>query len=474
MIRCQVSRCCLLLMFTFGILLCCNAQADQKTIVVAKDGTGDFQVIQKAINAAPAGSLIKLKEGVFEEPILIEKPLTIEGAGWKKTTIKSRWYTLSEYAEHHPENERIKIEKMFKRAGDAPDGEEQVKILSELGKKYGPRSAITIKGTTNVVIRNIKITFPGTRRRGGYARFPAIHLENCGATFNNCVIVDSAVVGFQLTGQCNAVIKNCLIANIRESGMIIDVGSKGSARIIDCDIRNCGYAGVNVDKNSDNVMIKRCRISGAGYHGIRYDDASPTIEDNWIFDNERAAIYIDGKTAAVIRNNMFVANGIWGGGTITSLIENNTIVASAPSQKRWFGLGASFSEKSNVTIRNNIFYNNEYGLQLGIKLKADPIVPARYKVENNIFWNNRHDMSVYTLIKQTNKSTPKPEQTHVSIGSDNIQVDPQFTNVSKRDFSFMADSPAMKNGIGARPKLSLVSPWEKLKEENTINRNKKE
>ena len=44
--------------------------------------------IQTAINAAKAGDTIELSPGIWRENLLIEKPLTLKGAGWNRTTIE--------------------------------------------------------------------------------------------------------------------------------------------------------------------------------------------------------------------------------------------------------------------------------------------------------------------------------------------------------------------------------------------------
>ena len=46
---------------------------DAKTITVKKDGTGDYTVIQSAVNAAKSGDAIEIHEGIYKENINIEK-----------------------------------------------------------------------------------------------------------------------------------------------------------------------------------------------------------------------------------------------------------------------------------------------------------------------------------------------------------------------------------------------------------------
>jgi pectin methylesterase-like acyl-CoA thioesterase len=45
--------------------------------------------IQKAIDSAASGSVIKIAAGVFHERLSIDKPVTLQGAGWDKTIIEA-------------------------------------------------------------------------------------------------------------------------------------------------------------------------------------------------------------------------------------------------------------------------------------------------------------------------------------------------------------------------------------------------
>jgi len=61
----------------------CMAASAAEPVVVAKDGSGDFQTVQAAIDAAgPAGAVIRIRPGTYEEKIVIDKAkIQLRGLG---------------------------------------------------------------------------------------------------------------------------------------------------------------------------------------------------------------------------------------------------------------------------------------------------------------------------------------------------------------------------------------------------------
>ena len=116
--------------------------------------------------------------------------------------------------------------------------------------------------------------------------------------------------------------------------------------------------GIVIGRGQNDVTVQRCRISGAAWHGIRYDDASPTIADNLIFANARCGIYASGKTAAQVRGNVFwknEMNGVSCWFENRDRIANNTFAANLRE-------GLSVLGASEPVIERNIFWQNPQGI----------------------------------------------------------------------------------------------------------------
>ncbi|NCI51623.1 pectate lyase [Sediminibacterium roseum] len=81
-----------LLLCSFVCLLCSFAEAAGKTIVVDKDGAGDFRSIQDAVNSLPVAAdaprIIFVRKGVYREKVFIDKDfVSLIGEDRNKTII---------------------------------------------------------------------------------------------------------------------------------------------------------------------------------------------------------------------------------------------------------------------------------------------------------------------------------------------------------------------------------------------------
>lgn len=61
--------------------------AEGKTIIVSKDGNGDYEKIQDAIDNATEGDTIRVWEGTYEENVVVNKTVSLVGNGSEETTI---------------------------------------------------------------------------------------------------------------------------------------------------------------------------------------------------------------------------------------------------------------------------------------------------------------------------------------------------------------------------------------------------
>jgi hypothetical protein len=399
--------------------------------------------IQQKINAAAPGATIHLEPGVYREHLTIDKPLTLEGAGWDKTTIlvESRAAELFEEVRKAAQSSTADVEQLRKR------------VAAEMAQPV-----LAIAGARAVIVKGIKFSAPGWRGAGQSLPTAIVTLSHGSAHLSDCALIAGLGDGIRIMDESSATIERCLVAAVWSTGII--VGNRQDiceARIEDSDIRNCHYAGIRIAP-SNKATVAHCRISGAAWHGIRYDDASPQILGNLIFGNARCGIYASGQTAATVQGNLFYAEEMGGMSCWfqnQDRIEGNTFA----NHKRE---GLSILGASKPTVRRNIFAGNPAAI-----LRADigdksPFAKSdgSLALEDNLFWANEHEIQ--------RSGTGGAMETIALDEKAGSVADPQFVAPGAKDFSLKADSPARQKGIGVADPLSFQSPWPLQPEELAI------
>jgi len=236
----------------------------------------------------------------------------------------------------------------------------------------------------------------------------------------------------------------------------VAVGRGAAAEISDSDIRNCHYAGVTIGRGATGV-IERCRISGAAWHGIRYDDVSPVIADNLIFANARSGIYASGSTAAQIRGNVFFGNEMCGVScwyNNRDAIAGNTFVGNLRE-------GLDVLGASAPSIRSNIFSGHRVAIHQGLIGSREPAAQTLGdpEVVGNLFWNNATNWLRKVEGSEVFGSTD---------GTAGLRADPKFRDAAALDFGLTQDSPARLAWMGAPQPPVWKSPWPLQAEEEAI------
>ncbi|MHC4671731.1 MAG: right-handed parallel beta-helix repeat-containing protein [Planctomycetota bacterium] len=198
-------------------------------------------------------------------------------------------------------------------------------------------------------------------------------------------------------------------------------GSQGL--IEDCLVMDSGHQGVSVYADAD-VTIQRNVITGSKYHGIRNTGGTAEIKDNLIIANDNRGIYLGNKPASgVISNNVIIDNGTGISGFAWTQVEiTNNIIAKSSFA------GTDMRDSCRLTIKDNIFSNNQRGLALFKESGSNG-----NKVLKNTIWQNATDWE--------NMEKPKVF----------INAEPPFTDPDNGDFS-------LKPGPMAEQKQGLTDP----------------
>jgi len=430
-------------------------------LTVAADGSAEYSSIQKAIDVADAGAVIRIGPGMYEERLKIDKPLTLTGAGWDKTTIM----TMSPGADVIEQAMRTLQGRMQEAKTDDHRNEIAAKFKIEFKEKHG-RPTLLVSDTQGVVISDLKLTSPGERLEGRNISIPILEFSKAKASVSKCAVIGSLGDGIHILNGSDVEIRESLVAAVWSTGIIVGErqGASSSLRLLDSELRNCHYAGICIRKGNGSTRVERCRISGAAWHGIRYDDCSPAIVGNWIFGNARSGIYASGQTTATVRQNLFYANEM--GGMSCWFQNQDTIEGNTFADNKQAGL--SILGASEPVVQKNIFFSESNGVLCGdigsdsAFAKSDGAVA----MEKNLFWNNEH--MVARRIAKTADSESTTEDIALDKQAGNLEMDPMFADAAGRDFSLMPDSPARRLGIGVAEPIGFESPWPIQPEEAAI------
>lgn len=333
------------------------------TIVVSKNGGGQYTTITEAIKNARPGTRIMVRPGFYNEGLEIDKQLEIVGDG----TLRDIVVESSETNCIRMATESATVRGLTLRGRTAPkeffavditrgqliiedcditsDSLAAVAIHGSMADPIIRRTQIhdgksggvfaydhakgtvedcDIHGNTNAAIE-IKDGSSTTVRRSKLHdnRASGLYIwKNSKGTVEDCDIYDNDYAGITIGEYASPTIRKTKIHNGKAGGIFVYDHGKGT--IEDCDITVHVYAGVEIKESSD-PLVKGCRISESKVSGILvWKNSKGTIEDCQIFKNAYAGISTAEGGDPVVRRckiNRNAHEAVWaynnGAGTVT-------------------------------------------------------------------------------------------------------------------------------------------------------------
>lgn len=125
-------------------------------IIVAKNGQGDYETVQAAIDAASPGDMITVKNGVYKERIELRKSrITIEGEDAANTVITEGYYALMEMDDGQKRGTFRSYTALF-NADDITVRNITIENSAGFGKEVGQAVAVYAEGD-NLKFENCRI-----------------------------------------------------------------------------------------------------------------------------------------------------------------------------------------------------------------------------------------------------------------------------------------------------------------------------
>lgn len=459
--RYLLPRSAMVLMLSWGPMLIPGHAADRSDArhVITVGPTGaQYVSIQRAVDAAPSNALIRVAAGRYDGAVRVVKPVVIEGSGWDKTTL-----VLTSGGKPWDFG-RLQVE-LRSRITEAPTDLERRRVREEFKSRI-PGEVVRVDGTAGFEISGMKLSLPAVNIPDGLGPAAVVRIVSSECVISNCVIAGSPGDGVCVEGGSALVIRDCLVAGVWSSGILIGGRGGGACRaeIAACDVRNCRYAGIRIRKSGSRTSIERSRVSGAAWHGIRYDDVSPRILANLVFNNARSGIYASGRTSAEVRGNVFRGNGMGG---MTCWFENGDVVAGNTFVGNSVA-GLSILGTSDPLVRRNVFSGNPFAIACGDIGEESPFTRFQEsaRVEENCFWGSVTNIA--RMLKDAESGRMLSRRMTLDGSGGNVQAKPGFKRPDRDDFSLAPGSNAGRLGAGAPDHIAFDSPWDMMPEELAI------
>jgi hypothetical protein len=272
-------------------LLGLSAKSIAKTWHVEKDGTGDYQVIQNAVDAAATGDTIRVGAGLFSEKHMLSTP------GW------------TAYVRVHVPQAELTI------IGNGPEltsiGQEEPYELSQgnhkglVSDRYLGNEVLRVRG---VAFRNMQVgafvgmgassdfvncTFEGNRR--------GADLNSNQSAVENCVFEGGSADAINLISyqQNELVVSRCTFS--LPNPVVASRHMSLYARAV--TVVNCTFesGGTGIACGVDSCIVANCQFAGQGDYGVGGYFGAARIE-NCDFSAQKVAIYQDSRLAVLSVN----------------------------------------------------------------------------------------------------------------------------------------------------------------------------
>ena len=282
-----------------------SGQTEAKIITVdSTAGRADCQTIGEAIRQATGGERILVRPGIYNEGLIIDKPLEILGDGLRE------------------------------------------KIIVE------SNTANTLLTTTDFGrVANL------TLRQTGTAGWRCVNITQGRLQMEDCEITSQDLICLSVQGGADPRVRRCIIHDGKRCGVYLSDNAKGTFE--DNDIYGHSQSGVEIWTGGDPVF-RRNRIHNCDSSGVLvHSGGKGVLEDNEVFANKFSGIVITKSGDPVIRRNRIHDNqsaGVSCSIESKGTLEDNEIFVND-------GFGVVIANRANPTLRRNrIFASKGFGV----------------------------------------------------------------------------------------------------------------
>jgi len=281
---------------------------------------GPYTTLASAISVANAGDRVLVRPGIYEEGLVMDKPLEIIGQG-KRDEILIDAAGTNALAFRTTLGRVTNLTLRQFGGGDyfAVDIGQGRLTLENCRIESNSLAGIAIHGDgADPIIRNNLIH---RCRQSGVVVF-----DNGRGTLEENDIADNAVCGVVIRAGGNPVLRGNQIHDNRQGGVQTERGALG--RIEENDIFKNQCEGI-VIKDQGNPFVRLNTIYKNTKAGIYvYDQGQGTLEGNEIHDNQNSGVAIRTQGNPIVQRNRITKNngkGVWCNNNAMGAVENNDL-----------------------------------------------------------------------------------------------------------------------------------------------------
>lgn len=255
-----------------------TAMKEPPTCIVDPLHHGDFTTITEAINGVAPGTRIIVREGLYEESLVLDKPLEIIGegdpgdvvirvAGANVISFEARMGRLANLTLRQTGGGNWFCVKISQ-------GRLEIEDCDISADK---RACVGILGGADPRLRRNRIH--GSKDNGVFLR------ENAQGTLEDNDIFGNGLGGVEIKQGAAPTLRRNRIHDNKGNGVYVHENGQGT--IEDNEIFSNGYSGVT-SRNGGNPAVRNNRINRNASYGVRvYENGSGTFEDNDLTQNTK-------------------------------------------------------------------------------------------------------------------------------------------------------------------------------------------
>lgn len=270
-------------------------EPEPPTIVVDQwPRRGDFTTISQAIKQADPGSRILIRSGIYDEGLILDKPLEIVGDGnLGDVTIRAEGKEAISFKATIGKVANLVLQQIGGGEFYGVDIQQGLLELEGCDITSNSRACVAIHGKASPKLRGNKIH---DGKQGGIYVY-----ENGQGLIEGNDIFGNALCGIEIKEAGNPTVRGNKIHDGKQDGILVQTNGQGL--IEDNDVFGNAFSGIEI-REASNPTVRGNRINKNAYNAVYvHDKGAGIIENNDLRDNKGVAWYISDDSKDLVKRS---------------------------------------------------------------------------------------------------------------------------------------------------------------------------